>query len=166
MKRLLLIVAGCFFTLLSFAQLRPDSIRKTGKGNSPAERYKKATPTNLPEGTYAKDNKVYIKQGYKGVYDASKKKVTIARMNSNGGAATAAINGSFVCSCWDSGTSTDGCSIVIAGEHLQCYSSQGKCKSCVLSVTIDKPQVVMQMVENSNHTNMNWKTIEISKMQQ
>lgn len=162
MKQLVLVVTGCLAGLLTFAQLKHDSIGKTGKGTTPAERYKKPTTANLPEGTYAKDNKVYIKQGYKAVYDASKKKAAIARINAGGGTGTTAISGGFACGCTEG---TDDCVLIISGNSLACHS-KGKCKSCSLIITIDTPQVVMMMAGNPDPSNMNWKRIEIPKMQQ
>lgn len=158
MRYLLLVIVGCVAGHLTFAQ--------TGKGSVPAERYKKPTAANLPEGTYAKDNKVYIKPGYKGVYDANGKTVTIARINNGGGGAASAVGGKFKCSCGSGGGYIDDCKATIGNGTLTCAAEKGTCTKCQLEVVVGLAPKVAAFLNDPENSSMNWKSVEVPRMKQ
>jgi hypothetical protein len=164
MKQLFFVATGCLLGLLSFAQLKHDSVGQSGKGSTPAERYKKPVPANLPEGTYTKNNKVFIKQGYKGVYNTDGKSVTIQRINTGGGVGPSAVGGSITCQCVK-GSGVDDCKITIGNLTIFCDSDKGACRNCSLSVVVPEGPKVAMSLNIPENSNMNWKRIEIPKMQ-
>ena len=111
------------------------------------------TTSKLPPGTYLKDGRIFISEGYRVEYSGDSTTISLIKINDSGG-----LTGTkhfFKCACWKPRVIADSVVSIKEGE-ITCKTKEGKCKECI-GVTI------YTLARNINHisrdSNLVWKRI-------